>query len=260
MSTWDLPDYGIIDAHMHPYLAEHRNFPFAVPSTYDEFFAEQRRAGITLSCGAFNISCDGTDFSVIRECNTRVLEVHKTYRDEFLPGVNVHPNFPEESCAEVQRFYDLGFRWIGEIAGYVMNYSRYFTPGLLPVMELAQDLEMVLSIHPSSLEDIENILKNFPRLKLLVAHPGAPDIMQNFTLAQKYPNLHFDISGAGLTRWGMLQKAVRMLGPERILFGTDFPLINPGMYVAAVLFEHLTPSERKMILRDNFLRLTGYTC
>ena len=78
--------------------------------------------------------------------------------------MNVHPNFPEESCAEVQRFYDMGFRWIGEIAGYVMNYTNYCAGGLLQVMELAQDLGMVLSVHPSNLEDIENILKNFPRL------------------------------------------------------------------------------------------------
>ena len=259
MATFDLPDYGIIDAHMHPYLAEHRNFPLAVPATYDEFFSEQRRAGITLSCGAFNIYNDGSDFDVIRECNKRALEAHQAFPDEFLPGVNVHPNFPEESCAEVQRFYDMGFRWIGEIAGYVMNYKNYFTPGLLPVMELAQDREMVLSVHPTNLEDIENILKNFPRLKLLVAHPGHPDIIQNYTLAQKYPNLYFDISGMGLTRWGMLKKGIEMLGPERILFGTDFPIISSGMYVAAVLFEHISPAHRKMIFRENFLRLSGYT-
>lgn len=257
MPILDLPDYGIIDAHMHPYLAEHRNFPFAVPETYEEFFAEQRRAGIVLSCGAFNIYNDGTDFEVIRECNRRALAAHEAFPKEFLPGVNVHPNFPEESCAEVQKFYDLGFRWVGEIAAYVMNYSNYYCPGLLPVMELAQDRDMVLCIHPSNLEDEEKILKNFPRLKLLVAHPGFPDIMKNYTLAQKYPNLYFDISGGGLARWGMLKKGVEMLGPERILFGSDFPVIASGMYVSAVLFEHISESERKMIFRENFLRLYG---
>ena len=35
----DIPSYGIIDAHMHPYLAKHRNFPFAVPENYENFFA-----------------------------------------------------------------------------------------------------------------------------------------------------------------------------------------------------------------------------
>jgi predicted TIM-barrel fold metal-dependent hydrolase len=48
-----------------------------------------------------------------------------------------------------------------------------------------------------------------------------------------------------------------MLGPERILFGSDFPVIASGMYVAAVLFEHISESERKMIFRENFLRLYG---
>ena len=259
MSLSDLPDYGIIDAHMHPYLASDRDFPFSVPKSYDEFFAEQKRAGITLSCGAFNIRNDGSDFSVIQECNRRVLEVHAAYPDKFMPGVNVHPNFPEESCAEVQKFYDMGFRIIGEIAGYVMNYSKYCCPGLLPVLELAQDRGMVLSIHPTDIEDIENILKNFPRLKLLCAHPGNPSIMQNYALAQKYSNMYFDLSGTGIAYWGMLKKGIEMLGPERILFGTDFPIFNSGMYVAAVLFEHLTYSEQKMILRDNFLRLSGYS-
>lgn len=256
----DLNEYGIIDAHMHPYLAKDRNFPFAVPETYEEFFAEQRRAGITMSCGSFNIINDGSDFSVIRECNRRVLEVHDAFPDQYLPGVNVHPNFPEESCAEVQKFHDLGFRWIGEIAGYVMNYSVYCAGGLLQVMDLAQDLGMVLNIHCcTDLGDVENILKNFPRLKLLFAHPETPSPMANFTLAQKYPNLYFDLSGSGLFRWGMLKKGIEMLGPERILFGTDFPIINPGMYIAGVFFEHLSEMERKMVLRENFLRLTGYS-
>ena len=38
-------DTGIIDAHMHPYLAEDRNFPFAIPENYEKFFSEQRRTG-----------------------------------------------------------------------------------------------------------------------------------------------------------------------------------------------------------------------
>ena len=259
MSFLELPDYGIIDAHMHPYLASDRDFPFDIPKIYDEFFAEQSRAGITLSCGAFNIRNDGSDFSVIKECNRKVLEVYAAHPDKFRPGVNVHPNFPEESCAEVQKFYDMGFRWIGEIAAYVMGYSKYFSPGLLPVMELAQDRGMVLSVHPTDLEDIENILKNFPRLKLLVAHPGHPDIMANYTLAQKYPNMFLDLSGTGIARWGMLKKGVETIGADRILFGSDFPVFNSGMYVAGVLFEHLSASERKLIFRDNFLHLTGYT-
>ena len=47
-----------------------------------------------------------------------------------------------------------------------------------------------------------------------------------------------------------------MIGAERILFGTDYSVLNPAMYVAGVMFEHISESERQLIFRDNFLRIT----
>lgn len=256
--NFDLSEYGIIDAHMHPYLAADRDFPFSVPADYDELFAEQRRAGIQISCGAFNILNDGSDFAVIRECNRRVLEVHKNYSSRFLPGVNIHPFFPEESCAEIQKFYDMHFRWVGEIASYVMGYKEYATEGMFKILELVQSLDMVLNYHPFSLEDTCNLAKNFPHLKIVVAHPDNCGIIASYQAAEKYPNIYFDLSGRGLFRWGMLKKGVEMLGPDRFLFGTDFPVLSAGMNTAGVLFEHISESDRRMIFRENFLALTGY--
>ena len=255
---FDLSEYGIIDAHMHPYLAADRNFPFQVPVTYDELFAEQRRAGIRLSCGAYNIFNDGSDFEVIRECNRKVLEVHKNYGKYYLPGVNIHPFFPEESCAEIQKFYDMGFHWVGEIASYVMGYKEYASEGMFKILELVQSLDMVLNYHPYSLEDTCKLAANFPKLKIVVAHPDNCGIMPGYEAAQKYKNLYFDISGRGLFRWGMLKKGVEMIGADHLLFGTDFPVLSAGMNTAGVLFEHISESDRKMIFRENFLNLTGY--
>ena len=175
-----------------------------------------------------------------------------------MPGVNIHPNFPEESCAQIQKFYDMGFRWIGELAWYVMGYKAYSTPGMHKILELAQDLGMVLSIHPSTLEDEESLAAKFPRLPIVIAHPESNGIMANYQLAQKYSNIYLDLSGSGLFRWGMLRKGIDMIGAERILFGSDFPVVSSGMTVAGVLFEHITPAEQSMIFRENFLRLTQY--
>lgn len=253
----EIPDYGIIDAHMHPYLAHHRNFRFAVPVTYDEYFAEQRRCGITLSCGSFNIINDGTDFSVIEECNRQVLEVYRDHPDDYMPGVNIHPHFPEQSCMQIQKFHDLGFRWIGEIAWYIMGYKAYSVPGMHQILELAQDLGMVLSIHPSTIEDVSDLAEKFPKLPIVVAHPESNGIMANYQMAEKYPNIYLDLSGSGLFRWGMLRKGIDMLGAERILFGTDFPIVSSGMSLGGVLFEHLTSAEMRLVLRENFLRLVS---
>ena len=77
-----------------------------------------------------------------------------------------------------------------------------------------------------------------------------------YQLAQKHENMFLDLSGSGLFRMGMLRRGVDVMGSERILFGTDYPICNPAMNVAGVLFEDLSEVERQNILYRNFLKLT----
>ena len=251
-------DYQVIDAHMHPYLAADRNFAFEVPQNFEDFFAVQTRAGIGLSCGSFNEFGAGNDPEKLKKCNDRVLEVHRNYPEKFYPGVNVSPLLPEFSCAAIEEFHRMGFRWIGELAWYVMGYEKYDLPGMKPILDLAAQLEMTVCLHPSTYEDIDGLLSAFPKTRIVIAHPEGPwSISKMYELAQKHENMYLDLSGSGLFRMGMLRKGVDMMGAERILFGTDYPICNPAMNVAGVLFEKLTPQEQKCILRDNFLHLTG---
>ena len=252
------PDYPVIDAHMHPYLAHDRNFAFHVPEDFEEFFAVQNLAGIGLSCGSFNMAGAGTDPEKLLQCNQKVMEVHQKYPDLFYPGVNVSPLLPEVSCAEIEKFYRQGFRWIGELAWYVMGYDKYDLPGMKPILDLAGKLGMTVCLHPSTLDDLDSLLASFPQTNIVIAHPESSwGISAMYQLAQKHPNMMLDLSGSGLFRMGMLRKGVDVMGSERILFGTDYPICNPAMNVAGVLFESLNGSEQRNILRDNFVRLTG---
>ena len=253
-----LPDYPIIDAHMHPYLAKDRDFPFHVPVDFAEFFAVQERAGIGLSCGSFNIKGGGRDPEKLLLCNRNVLETYRSYPDRFYPGVNVSPLLPELSCSEIEKFYNMGLRWIGELAWYFMGYEKYDLPGMRSICDLASQWDMPVCLHPSTLEDLDSLMSTFPKVRFVIAHPESPwGISKMYTLAQKHSNMYLDLSGSGLFRMGMLRKGIDMLGAERILFGTDYPVCNPGMNVAGVLFENLTDREQKLIFRDNFLNLTG---
>ncbi len=115
---------------------------------------------------------------------------------------------------------------------------------------------MPINIHCSDLEVIENVLKNFPSLALVLAHPEDVDnAKKRFELIAKYPNAYIDISGTGLFRWNMLRYAVNLCGSEKILFGSDFPICSPGMNLGGVLSEHLTENERENIFYRNFERL-----
>lgn len=250
-------DYPIIDAHAHPYF--NRDCPLTGPRDYDQYQQEISGAGISFFCGTCNIRNDGTMPDVVEKENETVLQWREHFGERFYPGVNIHPKYPEASIAAVKHFYDMGFRWVGEIAGYVQGYREYATPELAKILDVVSELGMLLNLHPSNFDDLDRLLTRHPRLKIVIAHPGTIGCDASYTLAEKHPNAYFDLSGQGLLRWHMLRWGIDRIGVERFLFGTDFPVLNPAMFVAGVLHEPLTPAERKAIFHDNFCRLTGFT-
>ena len=155
-------------------------------------------------------------------------------------------------------YKEYGVRWIGELVAYMMQTGEYDSGGMFRIYETARDLGMPVNIHCSDLEVIERILKNFPTLNLVIAHPeDVGNAKKRFELVSRYPNAYLDISGTGLFRWTMLRYAIDLCGSEKLLFGSDFPICSPGMNLGGVLAEHLTGTELKNILSDNFLRLIG---
>ena len=69
-------------------------------------------------------------------------------------------------------------------------------------------------------------------------------------------NYYLDISGTGVFRHGLIRHALDDFGKERILFGTDFPVCNPSVYLGAVLMDiSISDTEREYILNKNAKRL-----
>ena len=55
----------------------------------------------------------------------------------------------------------------------------------------------------------------------------------------------------------MLAHGVSVVGSERILFGSDYPVCSPGMNLGGVMYERLTESQLEDILCRNAERLLG---
>ena len=74
---------------------------------------------------------------------------------------------------------------------------------------------------------------------------------------RRYDNAFLDLSGTGIFRFGSIRYLVNQVGADRILFGTDYPICNPDMYIHAVLGEHLGDAVEQKIFHDNAARLLG---
>ncbi|MFI6169495.1 amidohydrolase family protein [Nocardia sp. NPDC051052] len=104
---------------------------------------------------------------------------------------------------------------------------------------------------------IAALLRRFPRLRLIVAHMGAPEYTEFFDLAERYPAIRFDTT---MTFTDFFEEVdpfpdaerdrLRSLG-DRILFGSDFPNI-PYTYGHAVF------ALERLELGDEWLRKVCY--
>ena len=174
------------------------------------------------------------------------------------PGFHVHPAFVRESCDEIEWAHSLGYRLVGELVPYMHGWTNYGSKALSEILDTADQLHMVVSYHTvvEEAEEMDRMIAAHPGLTFVAAHPGQrPDYLRQIERLQRFPNLSLDLSGTGLFRYGMLAYGVNKVGAERFLFGTDFPICNPGMYVQAVCQEHITETDRELIFHGNAERL-----
>lgn len=251
--------FEVIDAHIHPFLEnEGANIAgFGSPASPDEFVAELKSLGIAKACGTVILRKD-CRMEDIREANRIALRFRDRYPDFYLPGIHVHGGYPEESCAEIEMMHREGVRWIGELVPYIMNTGEYNSPGMMRIFDFAQQLGMPVNIHSGWPEElIAPAVNQFPKLKLVLAHPGdLGQVKERFEFMAKHDNVFMDLSGTGLFRWNMLKYGVDLCGADRFLFGSDFSICSPGMNLYGVLSENLTDAECRLVLSENFKRLT----
>ena len=114
-----------------------------------------------------------------------------------------------------------------------------------------------MNFHCDDLDVIERLCRNTPEVNFVLAHPNANrnEILKRIGLVAQLPNLHLDISGSGIDRLGVLRKAIDLAGKEKLLFGTDFPINNPAVYVHGAAYEQLQEEEYTALFSGNFRRL-----
>lgn len=258
----NLENLEIIDFHIHPpaSLPGSDLSKFGFSCNADGMVKILREAGICRACGSVisKILPEPMTFEHIRQMNRSALEIRKSYPDFFIPGIAVHPSFPEESCAELEYMAKTQqVCLVGELVSYSTGYGEYAIKEMDDIWALICELDLTVSLHMYSIEDTAALLKRFPEMKLVVAHTSGDeqDYTQRLELVRQYPNTALDISGRGPLDWGLLRYGINMAGVEKIIFGTDFPLRNPGMIVAGVYAENLSDAEKKAIFSGNAKRL-----
>lgn len=251
--------FEIIDFHTHPFLDSETNIcahkdycNMSVGETVNVF----NKLGVSKICGTV-ISLrnpeNKNNWKEIKKNNDRALELKKIYGDFYIPGFHIHPSYQEESIKEIERMDKLGVRLIGELVPYIDGWSDYSSPEFSDLLKEAGKHNMIVSFHSQGNDEMDEMVKKHKDVLFVAAHPGEyGDFMRHIERMKFSENYYLDLSGYGMFRYGMLRRAIDCFGADRIIFGSDYPTCNPGMYIGGVLFDDLiTDSEKEKIFSLN---------
>ena len=103
---------------------------------------------------------------------------------------------------------------------------------------------------------IDDIAADFPDLRIILAHPSFPWQDEALAIAVHKPNVYIDLSGWSPKYFPEnLIRYTNTLLKDKMLFGSDYPLITPDRWLAD--FEKLPIKDevRPLVLKDNAARL-----
>jgi predicted TIM-barrel fold metal-dependent hydrolase len=203
--------------------------------------------------------------------NNYIIEAVQKYPQRFIGLACIDP-FNEHAVSEAARCIEGGLAGIGELAFYQSGIDEAALIRLEPIMELCRSKELPVLIHtnepvghvypgktPNTLNQIYRLLKQFPENKIVLAHWGGGIFF--FSLLKKevkdtFVNAYFDTAASPfLYDPEIYRVAIRAVGHDKILFGSDYPLLKPDRYFKELEQAGLTKMEMESICGDNAARL-----
>ena len=185
-------------------------------------------------------------------------------RPDLFAGVGSVPlDRPMDAVAEVRRCVEeLGFvgirviPWLWELPP---DDRRYY-PVYAECVE--QDVPFCLQVgHTGPLKPsemgrpipyLDNVAREFPELTIIAGHIGHPWTEEMMALATKYENVYIDTSAYKPKRYPEeFVEFLRTYGRESVLFGTNYPMIQPGDCLDGVANLELDPETEALFLHEN---------
>jgi predicted TIM-barrel fold metal-dependent hydrolase len=169
----------------------------------------------------------------------------RAIREQGFRGLKLYgepPDFPLAGLLAGHSFY----RKAAELGVPVVLHSWHAEEGLVDTTSRLHN-----SYFPAIL--LRGLGERHPDTTFIIAHVGGMWV-KAFQAARPYRNIHFDVSGFDPER-GIVEKAVEMLGAERVLFGSDVPGRSFVGQLAKVRYAEIGESEKEQILWGNAARL-----
>jgi predicted TIM-barrel fold metal-dependent hydrolase len=105
---------------------------------------------------------------------------------------------------------------------------------------------------------LDDVAVDFPDLTIVLAHPSFPWQEEALAVATHKPRVYIDLSGWSPKYFPpLLVQYANTLLKDRMLFGTDFPMLTPERWMADLDKTSLREEVRPGLFKDNAARMLG---
>ena len=277
----------IIDFHSHIFptsFRERREEYAHLDATFSTLFADPRSRLATaeelvsaLDAAQLDMAVvmgiGWTDRDMAREANDYIIEAVNRFPTRLVGFCSVNPAWGEDAVTEVERCAGGGLKGVGELHPDSQGFDIGSKGAMVPLMKVAHDLGLVVLTHSSeplghiypgkgtvTPERLYSFVCNFPENRIVCAHwgGGLPFYALMPEVAVALSNVYYDTAASPLLyRQEIFSTVVGLTGPERILFGTDFPLIRYPRLLTQVEEAQIAPEAKDNILGRNAQALLG---
>jgi len=172
----------------------------------------------------------------------------------------VNPNNGEPAFQEIRRSAtEWGMRVLKIMPA--IYQIRLTSPLATSLMLTARELGLLVNIHSGSEIShplaIGAVCRRFPDLRFLMDHMGYREwVSDAIEAARDNPNLYLGTTIASFEPI-VVERAVRELGPERVVYGSNWPNLYSDLAGEAIRRQRLCREAEELILGGNLARLLG---
>lgn len=235
----------------------------------DDLIAAMDEDGVDVSVA---MGYGWSDPGLAREANDCLLDAAARYPKRIIPFCAVHPGWGEGALREAERCADAGAVGVGELHPASQGVNLASDAGMAALADFAAERGLPVAVHGSepvghaypgkgttTPERLLAAARRFPSVKWIFAHwgGGLPFYALMPEVGAALANVWFDSAASPfLYDARVFDVAVRAAGAERVLFGSDYPLLRASRVIAQAR-EALAPPAAEGVLGRNAARLLG---
>jgi predicted TIM-barrel fold metal-dependent hydrolase len=200
----------------------------------------------------------------------RVHEICQKYPDRFSGVAGCDPTRGMAGLRELEKAVrEYGFvsahlypHWFGlspDHAKYYPYYAKCCELSVPMMMQVGnclvyhQDRRLPSVARPITLDQVAI---DFPELILIGSHVGWPWHDEMIAMAWKHPNVYIGLDAYAPKHWPpSIQHFINTFGQDKVVFGSDWPVIDPERAVDDVEGLTFRPASLRKMMRDNVIRV-----